>query len=226
MRLRSSVEDPSRSICLLDLPSEILALCLSSIRLRGASARRSCRALWSVDPKTWLTSAFESTWSMRPRWDITCFIAERQFQLRQIVLRGRIPAQMLRLLLQADGVEVNVVMGTGCTLLALASEESPALVDTLLEFNADPNLPWDSPGELNYPLHIASQEWHDSVVRSLLRANAGVNAINGWGQTALELAFLGHSCDRELCGPLTRLRGRPQQAIIDALLHAGGHEGA
>lgn len=137
---------------------------------------------------------------------------------------------MLRLLLKADGVEVNVVMRTGCTLLALASEFSPALVDTLLDANADPNLPWDNtayePLMISYPLHIASQEWHDSVVRSLLRANADVNAINGWGQTALVLAFLGHSCDRELCGPLTRLRGRPQQAIIDALLHAGGHEGA
>ena len=210
---------------LLDLPSQVPALCLSSLSLRGAaSARVSCRALSSVEPKMWLTSAFESTWSTRPYCTDTLYryfadyIAERQWRLQRIVLCGSISAKMLRLLLQASCIDVNGETGTGCTLLWLASAFSPALVDVLLDANADPNLPCDlhSIAHRSNPLHDASENWHESAVHSLLRAHADVHARNGMGMTALELV----TQSTEPNGSMTRLRGRPRQAIIDALLHA------
>ena len=95
-----------------------------------------------------------------------------QFQLCQIVLRGRIPAPMLRSLLQADCVAVGGMKGAGCTLLPLASESSPALVAVSLDADADLNLPWDKtahwPLDISYLLHHASWGWHDSA------------ALGGW----------------------------------------------
>ena len=86
-----------------------------------------------------------------------------------------------------NGEDVNEAKD-GETPLGIACRRGiPKLVQTLIELKADVNMKTGREGK-EFPLGIAAEEYHMPVAKVLLAANAQVNAVDGFGHTALEYA--------------------------------------
>mmetsp|Transcript_41904 Transcript_41904/g.69249 ORF Transcript_41904/g.69249 Transcript_41904/m.69249 type:complete len:203 (+) Transcript_41904:58-666(+) len=88
-----------------------------------------------------------------------------------------------------NGEDVNEARD-GETPLGVACRRGiPKLVQTLIELKADVNMKTGREGQ-EFPLGIAAEEHHLPVAKLLLAANAQVNAVDGWGHTALQYATM------------------------------------
>lgn len=107
--------------------------------------------------------------------------------LNMAVRRGH--RDMARLLIQA-GADVRAVNSSGDTALHDAARLGPAaasMVDLLLRHGADPAAASSDGGT---PLHSAAACGSEDAVRRLLRAGAGIAAVNWTDQTVLHCAVM------------------------------------
>lgn len=106
--------------------------------------------------------------------------------LHHCMMHGNI--EMVDLLLDEEGVDVNKRDATGCTPLHWAlqrPEPSLAIVERLLERGANPNVP-DQNGDC--PLHYAAQEGYLEGIDALLMVGADATRVNDQGFSPFHLA--------------------------------------
>ena len=106
--------------------------------------------------------------------------------LHHCMMHGNV--DMMDLLLDEEGVNINKRDVTGCTPLHWAlqrPEPSVALIERLLERGANPNIP-DENGDC--PLHYAAQEGCLEAIDVLLMAGADATRVNEQGFSPFHLA--------------------------------------
>ena len=108
--------------------------------------------------------------------------------LHLAVMRGELAT--VKLLLSADGVDINAQDANGKTALHYAArgpdDRTKKTAKALLAAGADPNI-CNSLGET--PLHVAAKEGSVAVAKALIKARANIHAReNKFGATALHFA--------------------------------------
>eukprot|EP00944_MAST-04C_sp_MAST-4C-sp1_P002703 g2703.t1 len=93
----------------------------------------------------------------------------------------------------------SLYKGRGTALHAAATNGNAEVVEALLEYDADPNIP-DGYGRT--PLHCSARNGHVASVVSLLNGGANINAKDKNGHTALQLAKKHCKNNEELLGIL------------------------
>ena len=93
----------------------------------------------------------------------------------------------------------SLYKGRGTALHAAATNGNAEVVEALLEYDADPNIP-DGYGRT--PLHCSARNGHVASVVSLLNGGANINAKDKNGHTALQLAKKHWKDNEELLGIL------------------------
>ncbi|XP_059473664.1 uncharacterized protein LOC132195582 [Neocloeon triangulifer] len=95
--------------------------------------------------------------------------------------------EMVKLLLEQEGIDVNAQEEEGTTPLHMAAmRDLPNLIQILLQSGANPNIP-DCKG--NLPLHNAVESSFNKSTAALAQVTKPIDAKNKNGQTALHLAI-------------------------------------